>query len=51
MKGSPVYLRDLEKDKQMVEFLGKSLKGLKLISEATGREIIVGYYLDTPEIE
>ena len=51
MKGSPVYLRDLEVDKQTEGFLGKGLDKLKEKAKQTNSEIIVGYYLDKPIIQ
>ena len=51
MNGSPVYLRDLEKEKQTEIFLGKGLDKLKKQALAEEREIVVGYYLDKPELE
>lgn len=48
---SPVYLRDLEKDKQTEEFLGKGLEALKKKAKQFNREVVVGYYLDKPKLE
>lgn len=48
---SPVYLRDLDKDKQSEVFLGKGLDKLKKIADKKNCEIIVGYYLDKPMLE
>ena len=51
MAGSPVYLRDLEKEKATEAFLGKGLDKLKERAEKEDKNIIVGHYLDRPILE
>lgn len=50
MKNStPVYLRDLNKQNQ--KSIMEGFEDLKERTEQQDKEIIVGYYLDTPKIE
>lgn len=48
---SPVYLRDLDKEKQTDSFLGKGTEKLKKKADKEGYNVIVGYYLKRPRIE
>jgi hypothetical protein len=47
----PIYAEELDKQQLTDEFFGKGFEDLYKASIKMGKNLIVGYYLSTPQLE